>query len=76
MVTEGTNLYWTLVRFNNSFALMTTDNLNVGTINRYYLTSLFNADLATKTTDNLTVGTLNIIYNDYKKEDEGEKYCN
>ena len=41
MVTEGTNLYWTLVRFNNSFALMTTDNLNVGTINRYYLTRAY-----------------------------------
>ena len=34
-------------------ATKTTDNLNVGTTNKYYLTSLFNTDLATKTTDDL-----------------------
>ena len=40
----------------------TTDNLNVGTTNKYYLTSLFNTDLATKTTDDLNVGTTNKYY--------------
>ena len=59
---EGTNLYYTIARFNADLATKTTDNLNQGTTNKYYLTSFFNADLATKTTDNLTVGTLNRYY--------------
>ena len=47
------------MRFNNSFALLTTDNLSVGTTNRYYLTALVFALL---TTDNLNVGTTNRYY--------------
>ena len=44
------------------FATKTTDNLNVGTTNKYYLTLLFNSDLATKTTDNLNVRITNKYY--------------
>ena len=53
---EGTNLYYTIARFNADLATKSTHNLNQGTTNQYYLTSLFTTHLATKTTDNLNVG--------------------
>ena len=64
MVTEGTNLYWTLVRFNSAFALLTTDNLLEGTTNLYYSTPRFTTDFNTKTTDDLNQGTTNKYLND------------
>ena len=48
---------YTTARFNTELATKTTDDLNVGITNKYYLTSLFNTDLATKTTTNLLEGT-------------------
>ena len=53
MIPEGTNLYWTLVRFNDTFATKTTTDLSEE-INFYYTTVRLNTDLATKTTDNLS----------------------
>ena len=58
MVSEGINLYWTLVRFNDTFATKTTTDLLEGT-NLYYSLARLNADLATKTTDDLNQGITN-----------------
>ena len=60
MVSEGINLYWTLVRFNTAFATKTTTDLLEGN-NLYYSIARFNADLATKTTSDLLEGT-NLYY--------------
>ena len=62
MVSEGTNLYWTLVRFNNTFATKTTTDLLEGT-NLYYSTPRFTTDFNTKTTDDLNQGTTNKYLN-------------
>ena len=47
MVSEGINLYWTLVRFNTAFATKTTTDLLEET-NLYYSIARLNADLAKK----------------------------
>ena len=62
MIPEGTNLYWTLVRFNDTFSTKTTTDLSEGT-NLYYTTARFNTDLATKTTDDLNQGLINKYLN-------------
>ena len=55
MVSEGINLYWTLVRFNTAFSTKTTTDLLEGT-NLYYSTPRFTTDFNTKTTDDLNQG--------------------
>ena len=53
MILEGTNLYWTLVRFNDTFATKTTNDLIEGT-NLYYTTGRFTTDFNTKLTGIIT----------------------
>jgi hypothetical protein len=62
VVPEGTNLYWTPVRFDTAFAGKTTTNLTEG-INLYYTDARFDARLATKTTDDIAEGTTNLYFN-------------
>jgi len=58
---EGSNLYYTTTRFNNAFALQTTDNLTEGTNNLYYTIARFNSAFSSRTTTNLSEGT-NLYY--------------
>ena len=71
MVSEGINLYWTLVRFNTAFATKTTTDLLEGT-NLYYSLARLNADLATKTTDDLNQGITNKYLNAFSIADTTE----
>ena len=71
MVSEGINLYWTLVRFNDTVATKTTTDLLEGT-NLYYLLARLNADLATKTTDDLNQGITNKYLNAFSIADTTE----
>jgi hypothetical protein len=60
-VPEGTNLYWTPVRFDAAFAGKTTTDLAEGT-NLYYTDTRFDTRLATKTTDDVSEGTSNLYF--------------
>jgi hypothetical protein len=61
VVPEGTNLYWTPVRFDTAFAGKTTTDLAEGT-NLYYTDTRFDTRLATKTTDDVSEGTSNLYF--------------
>ena len=71
LVSEGINLYWTLVRFNTAFATKTTTDLLEGT-NLYYSLAILNADLATKATDDLNQGITNKYLNALSTSDTTE----
>ena len=71
MVSEGINLYWTLERFNNTFATKTSTDLLEGT-NFYFSIARLNADLATKTTDDLNQGITNKYLNAFTIADTTE----
>jgi hypothetical protein len=60
-VPEGTNLYWTPVRFDIAFAGKTTTDLAEGT-NLYYTDARFDTRLATKTTDDISEGSSNLYF--------------
>lgn len=61
-VPEGsTNLYYTQLRFDSSFAAKSTTNLSEGT-NLYYTQGRFNSAFAAKTTDNLSEGSTNLYF--------------
>lgn len=59
-VPEGTNLYYTEARFNNSLSGKTTSDIAEGT-NLYYTQTRFNSAFAAKSTTNLAEGT-NLYY--------------
>lgn len=61
-LTEGTNLYYTLARFNSALATKTTDNLSEGSTNKYFTTGNFNTAWATKTSDDLAQGSTNLYF--------------
>lgn len=60
-VAEGSNLYYTLLRWASALAGTTTDALAEGGINKYYTSSRFNTDFSTKSTTDLAEGT-NLYY--------------
>lgn len=55
-LSEGSNLYWTLARFNTAFAGKSTSDLLEGT-NLYYTSTRFNTAFSNKTTSDLTEGS-------------------
>ena len=65
-ISEGSNLYYTDLRFDTRLATKTTNNLSEGTSNLYYTDLRFDTRLATKTTNNLSEGTSNLYYTDLR----------
>jgi hypothetical protein len=59
-INEGTNLYYTVGRFDTAFSTKSTTNLTEGT-NLYYTQSRFDSAFTAKSTTNLTEGT-NLYY--------------
>ena len=59
-IAEGTNLYYTLSRFNSALAGKTTDDVAEGS-NLYYTAARFNTAFSGKSTTDLTEGT-NLYY--------------
>lgn len=59
-VVEGTNLYWTQLRFDEAFAAKSTTDLVEGT-NFYFTQARFDSALAAKTTTDVAEGT-NLYY--------------
>jgi len=55
-LSEGTNKYYTKVRFDSDFGTKTTTSLAEG-INKYYTKVRFDSDFGTKSTTNLAEGT-------------------
>lgn len=60
-ITEGSNLYYTVSRFNSAFATKTTTDLSEG-INLYWTQGRFNASFSGKTTGDLSEGS-NLYFN-------------
>jgi hypothetical protein len=56
-ITEGTNFYWTALRFNAAFATKTTTNLSEGT-NLYWTQGRFNTAFSGKTKADLNLGSV------------------